>query len=161
MTVLSPSLLTSAVAARVSLGATRPMAKEREEKRKHEVSCFDETRAGGGDPLLKSVPVHAIDLRQIEPSYKVRLLWDYIQRFIKGGRRIVGRLSRRNPRPLCRSGLVKSCWRASARLWPRHSNSNRNETRAAAESGFEEKYLSSIKRRKLLRHLNRQSKRNS
>ena len=42
-----------------------------------------------------------------------------------------------------------------------HSNSNRNEARAAAESGFEEEYLSSIKRRKLLRHLNRQSKRNS
>jgi hypothetical protein len=34
MTVLSPSLLTSAGAARVSLGAPRPMAKEREEKRK-------------------------------------------------------------------------------------------------------------------------------
>ena len=47
------------------------------------------------------------------------------------------------------------------RFWPRHSNSNRNEARAAAESGFEEEYLSSIKRRKLLRHLNRQSKRNS
>jgi hypothetical protein len=43
MTVLSPSLLTSAGAARVSLGATRPMAKEREEKRKHQVSYFDET----------------------------------------------------------------------------------------------------------------------
>jgi hypothetical protein len=30
-------------------------------------------RAGGGEPFLKSVPVHAIDLGQIEPSYKVRL----------------------------------------------------------------------------------------
>jgi hypothetical protein len=39
--------------------------------------------AGGGEPLLKSVPVHAIDLRQIEPSYKVRLPWVYRQRFLK------------------------------------------------------------------------------
>jgi hypothetical protein len=59
------------------------MAKEREEKRKHEVSYVDETRAGGGEPFLKSVPVHAFDLRQIEPSYKIRLAWVYIQRFLK------------------------------------------------------------------------------
>ena len=39
--------------------------------------------AGGGEPLLKSVPVHAIELRQIEPSYNVRLRWVYIQRFLK------------------------------------------------------------------------------
>jgi hypothetical protein len=45
---------------RVSLGDTRPLAKEREEKRKHEVSYVDETRAGGGEPFLKSVPVHAM-----------------------------------------------------------------------------------------------------
>jgi hypothetical protein len=37
MTVLSPSLLTSAGSARVSLGTTLPMAEEREEKRKYEV----------------------------------------------------------------------------------------------------------------------------
>jgi hypothetical protein len=84
MTVLSPSLLTSAGSARVSLGATLPMAEEREEKRKYEVSYFDEIRARGGEPFLKSVPVHAIDLRQIEPSYNVRLRWVYIQRFLKG-----------------------------------------------------------------------------
>jgi hypothetical protein len=34
------------------------MAKEREEKRKPEVSYFDETRAGGGEPSFKSIPVH-------------------------------------------------------------------------------------------------------
>jgi hypothetical protein len=60
------------------------MAEEREEKRKYEVSYFDEIRAEGGEPFLKSVPVHAIDLRQIEPSYNVRLRWIYIQRFLKG-----------------------------------------------------------------------------
>ena len=38
--------------------------------------------AGGGEPFLKSVPVHAIDLRQIETSYKIRLAWVYIQRFL-------------------------------------------------------------------------------
>jgi hypothetical protein len=42
-----------------------------------------------------------------------------------------------------------------------NSNSNRNEARAAAESRFEEEYLSSIERHKLVRHLNRQFKRNS
>jgi hypothetical protein len=66
MTVLSRSL-PGAEAAWVSLGATRAMAKEREDKRKHEVSYFDETRAGGGEPFLRSVPGRAIDLRQIEP----------------------------------------------------------------------------------------------
>jgi hypothetical protein len=60
---------------------------------------------------------------------------------------MVGRLSRRSPGPLCRSGLARSCWRAYARFWPRHSNSHRNEARAAAEGGFEEEHLSSIKRR--------------
>jgi hypothetical protein len=115
MTVSSPVATPSAGAARVSLGARQPMAKEREEKRKHEVSYFDETRAGGGEPFLKSVPVHAIDLRQIEPSYKVRLPWVYIQRFLNGTVN-GGSTESKKSRALCQSGLAKSCWRAYARF---------------------------------------------
>ena len=74
----------SSNAARVSLGAPGPIAKETEDNRKHEVSYFAETRAGVGEPFLKSVPGHAIDLRQIEPSYKVRLPGVYIQCFLNG-----------------------------------------------------------------------------
>ena len=75
-------LLLSAEAARVSLGDTRPLAKEREEKRKHKLSYFDEAEVVS--QFLKSVPAHAIDLKQIEPSYKVRLPWVYIQRSLSG-----------------------------------------------------------------------------
>ncbi len=127
------------------------MAKEREEKRKHEVSYFDETRAGGAEPFLKSVPVHAIDLRQIEPSYKVRW-W------------VFGRMGHcvENVPGLYAEAVSRRVAGEPSRDFGRgNSNSNRNEARAAAESRFEEEYLSSIKRHKLVRHLNRQFKRNS
>jgi hypothetical protein len=149
MTVLSPSLLTSAGSARVSLDATLPMAEEREEKRKYEVSYFDEIRAGGGEPFLKSVPVHAIDLRQIELSYNVRLRWVYIQRFLKGtgnGGSTESKKSRASIPKRSREELLAS----PARDFDR-STQIQIEARAAAETDIEEEYLSSVKRRKLLR----------
>ena len=138
MTVLSFSRLTNAGAARLSLGATRPMRKS-EKKRRARGFLLDETRAGGAKPYLKSLLFHAIDLRQVEPSYKVRM--SCVTAFSQTGRRMVGRLSRK-----------LQCLYAEA-----------PSRRVAAEptSGFEEEYLTSIKRRKLLRHLNRQSKRKS
>jgi hypothetical protein len=92
MTVLSPSLLTSAGSARVSLGATLPMAKS---ARRKENTKFLTSMKLGPEVVNHSSKActftHGLDLRQIEPSYNVCLRWVYIKRFLKGTV-MVGRL---------------------------------------------------------------------
>src|SRR5580692_2434407 len=61
------------------------------------------------------------------------------------GRRMVGRMSRRRPGPLGRSGFAKSCWRAFARFWPALEFKSQRGTSSSRER-FEEEYLSGIKR---------------
>jgi hypothetical protein len=51
------------------------MAKEREEKGSARFLTSMKLGPEAVSHFLKSVPFHAIDLRQIEPSYKVRLPW--------------------------------------------------------------------------------------
>lgn len=152
MTVSSLFLFTSVGSAQVSLGASSPWRKSVRREGYTRFSYLDGIRIGGGKPFLKSVPVHAIDLRQIEPSYKVRLRWVICSVFLNG-LKSVGRLSRRSPGNLCRSDLAKSCSRACARLC-------RGDQQIAARH---EQQLRAVLRKvpttQALRYLNRQSKR--
>jgi hypothetical protein len=118
---------------------------------------FDETRAGDGEPFLKSVPVHAIDLRQIEPSYKVRLPW-VIYSVSQTGRRMMSRLNRRVPASMpkrSREELLASLRENLA------ARSNSIATRHEQQPGELFPRRVPVQFQTVLQHLNRRFKRSS